>query len=251
MATKILTEKDQAFGMLDEGRIRERKPVAFPSDQGGIWGYSSLYYWSYTWSEEGGTIEQESHKGFEVITYVIEGKLEHMDSVREKWIPLVQGDVQIIRGGSGLSHTERLGPGTRLFQIWFDPDLRLCLQKNPSYNDYEAEEFEYEESDGMRRTVIAGPGSPLTMAAPATIIRYDMEPGTYQIPLEKNHVTAAHLFEGQAKVGGGKLTPGMFVMSEKEKEWTVEVKKPISLMCITVPESVPYKTYIDQLQPSV
>jgi quercetin 2,3-dioxygenase len=64
------------------------------------------------------------HRGFETVTYVLEGAMEHRDSHGNHGI-LGPGDVQWMTAGSGLVHSEM--PGTTLrerggrlhgFQLW-------------------------------------------------------------------------------------------------------------------------------------
>ena len=38
----------------------------------------------------------------------LKGKINHYDTEQKKWIALKKGDVQIIRSGSGISHSEEL-----------------------------------------------------------------------------------------------------------------------------------------------
>ena len=71
------------------------------------------------------------HRDMEIITVMVEGELEHCDSLghRER---LQAGEVQRMSAGSGVRHSE-MNPGSspcRLLQIWIEPD-RLGLP--PSY----------------------------------------------------------------------------------------------------------------------
>ena len=58
------------------------------------------------------------------------------DTKLNKWVRLDEGDVQIIRSGNGISHSEEILENSEIFQIWFDPDLSKSLKKPASYNDY-------------------------------------------------------------------------------------------------------------------
>ena len=65
------------------------------------------------------------HKEMEIITYLIEGQLEHRDSLGHGAI-LKAGDIQVMHAGRGIRHSER-NPGsewTRLLQIWVEPTER-------------------------------------------------------------------------------------------------------------------------------
>ena len=76
------------------------------------------------------------HKGFEICSFVLKGNINHYDNKIDDWITLDEGDVQIIRSGSGISHAEEIDENSEIFQIWFIPDLSVSLYENASYNDY-------------------------------------------------------------------------------------------------------------------
>ena len=70
--------------------------------------YSNLFYWAHAWSDKGSLIGEHPHKAFEILSFVLEGDIEHYDSKLRGWKPLQKGDVQIIRAGSGISHAEKI-----------------------------------------------------------------------------------------------------------------------------------------------
>ena len=63
------------------------------------------------------------------VVFVLKGNINHFDTKQNKWIPLSEGDVQIIRSGNGISHAEEIDKESEIFQIWFDPDLSNSLKK--------------------------------------------------------------------------------------------------------------------------
>ena len=69
----------------------------------------------------------------EICSFVLKGKINHYDTQQNKWIPLEQGDIQVIRSGSGISHSEEICDSSEIFQIWFDPDLSKTLTKEATF----------------------------------------------------------------------------------------------------------------------
>lgn len=95
-----------------------------------------------------------SHQDMEIITYVLEGALEHQDSLGTGSI-IYPGDVQRMSAGTGISHSEFNPSKTdsvHLLQIWIIPDQRGLP---PSY---EQRNFPLEERRGNLRLIAAKDG---------------------------------------------------------------------------------------------
>jgi redox-sensitive bicupin YhaK (pirin superfamily) len=66
------------------------------------------------------------HRDMEIITYILEGALEHKDSMGNGAV-IRPGEVQIMSAGTGVQHSERNPSATEpvhLLQIWVFPDRR-------------------------------------------------------------------------------------------------------------------------------
>ncbi|ANV85321.1 quercetin 2,3-dioxygenase [Picosynechococcus sp. PCC 7003] len=94
------------------------------------------------------------HRDMEIITYVLEGELEHKDSIGNGSI-IRPGDVQRMSAGTGILHSE-FNPSSEqpvhLLQIWITPDQ---LNVEPSY---EQTYFAPEEKENQLRIVASPDG---------------------------------------------------------------------------------------------
>ena len=126
MSIQVIKKNQQAAGQFNGGEILENKPIGFPREGGHLRPYSNLFYWSHAWSDQGSTIGLHPHQGFEILSFVLEGSIEHFDTGDNEWKTLNAGDAQIIRAGSGISHSEKLNAGAHMFQIWLAKYYRLC-----------------------------------------------------------------------------------------------------------------------------
>jgi len=102
------------------------------------------------------------HRGFETVTYVLEGAIEHEDSQGNRG-RIGAGDVQWMTAGSGVIHSElpseeiRRGGRMHGFQLWVNLPRRDKMMK-PRYQELRASEIPTATSaDGqVTVTVIAG-----------------------------------------------------------------------------------------------
>ncbi|MBI4381603.1 MAG: pirin family protein [candidate division NC10 bacterium] len=90
-----------------------------------------------------------AHHDMEIITYVLEGSLEHRDSMGNQSI-IVPGDVQRMSAGTGVTHSEYNPSHTEpvhLLQIWILPEKKGL---SPSYQQWL---FQPEEKRGALRLI--------------------------------------------------------------------------------------------------
>src|SRR5207302_545649 len=103
------------------------------------------------------------HRGFETVTYVLDGEMEHEDSVGHKG-KLASGDVQWMTAGRGIVHSEMPSRafqdrGGRMhgFQIWVNLPKRDKMMA-PRYQEISREKIpEGKTPDGLAKVkVVAG-----------------------------------------------------------------------------------------------
>lgn len=244
MPIRVIPVKEQAVGQFNGGEILENKPIGFPGEGGNVTAYSSLFYWAHAWSEVGSTIGLHPHKGFEILSFVISGEIEHYDSQIRSWTPLRTGDAQIIRSGKGISHSERLLPGSHIFQIWLDPDLNKSLQQPASYNDYKSGNIPTGTWGNFPARVYAGKGGIIQMDTPEIEIKQVQIPkGVHSLALSSERMYSFYLIVGELNLATQTMMEDDFCIVSTEATLEIEATLDSEIFVIDSPLKPPYITY--------
>ncbi|HEV2763397.1 MAG TPA: pirin family protein [Pyrinomonadaceae bacterium] len=118
-------------------------------------GFRSLRVINEDWVEPGRGFGTHGHRDMEIITYVLEGALEHRDSMGNGSV-LRPGEVQRMSAGTGVLHSEfnhSRDERVHLLQIWILPEREGM---KPSY---EEKTFDASEKRGRLRLVASREGS--------------------------------------------------------------------------------------------
>ena len=168
---------------------------------------------SYEASDYIGGFPSHPHRGFETVTYMLEGKMEHRDHMDNVGL-LEPGDVQWMKAGAGVIHSEmpRQDHGRmRGFQLWVN--LPSGEKMTPAtYNDISADRIPSYLLSGAQIKAIAGQlavnGKVLTGAVtecttePAYLdIQVAAEAVDLVADIPDGHTALVYVYEGAAKVG--------------------------------------------------
>lgn len=245
MSIKIISKKEQAFGSFNNGAILENKPIGFPQDRGVTKSYSNLFYWANAWSDNGGLIDEHPHKWFEILSFVIEGEIEHYDNHYNRWLKLGKGDVQIIRAGNGITHAEKILPNSRMFQIWFDPNISKTQHQPASYDDYKNDLFTSKQINNLKIINYIGKGGLLKMEAEGVVIsKIAIIPGNHTLELQKKYFTSIYVLKStDLMLNNHQVNVDDFIIIENEQKLLINAKKEAELFVIETPVKLSYITY--------
>lgn len=144
------------------------------------------------------------HRGMETITYLIEGEIEHMDSLGNKGV-IRDGEAQWMTAGSGIIHQEMPKAKPRMLgaQIWLNLPKKYKMV-DPSYGDIRNQDMPKVPLDGGELKIIAGTYKGTTGAftpkyIPANYFDVKLNPNAeWELETDPNHTLFAYLFEGSA-----------------------------------------------------
>jgi len=160
------------------------------------------------------------HRGIETITYVLEGEVEHGDSLGNSGV-LGKGSVQWMTAGSGILHQEMPRGNERGqmhgFQLWANlPASRKMT--SPRYQDIRGADIpEVIEDDGTRVRVITGnfwgaTGPVDGIAAEPLYLDVSVPPNTVRrLPVDTYANTFAYIFAGAAQFRDASRPEGVTV----------------------------------------
>lgn len=248
MSLEIYKKERQASGQFNGGAILENKPIGFPQDNGLLKPYSNILYWAHAWTPgEESLIAEHPHKGFEILSFVIEGSLKHYDTKLRQWQELHEGDVQIIRAGSGISHAELVNANSAFFQIWFDPDLKVSLDEAASYDNYKISKFEIEESDGVKVKYYTGKSASLEMSSNGVeICEIVIENSSYSLPLDRSKTRSFYVLDGDLIANNKDLRQHDFGRFQDEEILQLSGRNKVRVFVIDLLKEPGYITYAQQ-----
>jgi redox-sensitive bicupin YhaK (pirin superfamily) len=155
------------------------------------------------------------HRDMEIISYVLDGALEHKDSLGNGSV-MTSGDVQRMSAGRGVMHSEFNGSQTEpvhFLQIWIEPAVRGLAP------GYEQKRFGAAEKRGRLRLVASPDGADgsVTIHQDARVYAglFDgAEAAT--LPIGAGRRAYVHLARGAASVSGRALEAGDALRVEGE-----------------------------------
>jgi redox-sensitive bicupin YhaK (pirin superfamily) len=158
-----------------------------------------------------------AHRDMEIVTYVLDGRLGHKDSMGERHI-LGPNTIQAMSAGTGIVHSE-FNPSesepVHLLQIWIEPAME---DVEPSYQEIK---FEPAERHGKFR-LLAGPHAGADSAVihqDARVYAAELDAGeTLSRPLEAGRYGWVQVARGSLLLNGQKLVEGDGAAIGEERE---------------------------------
>lgn len=163
------------------------------------------------------------HRGIETVTYMIEGEVDHGDSIGNRGL-ITSGDIQWMTAGSGIIHQEmpKKYDGTmRGFQLWVNLPKSYKMM-DPRYRDIKADEIPLLKlENGVKINLVCGEFG--NVKGPVQDIVVDNTYMDVTIPADTNfriettpgYKTFAYVFEGAGRFDaddGNLIRPGNLVL---------------------------------------
>ena len=154
------------------------------------------------------------HRGIETVTYLIQGDIEHGDSLGNKG-SILDGCCQWMTAGSGILHQEMPQASPRMLglQLWLNLPARdkMC---DPAYRDIRDEDVPVVTDGGASVRVIAGSYKQTRGAAQGDYVKMrmldiDLEPGAgFELETPQDETLFVYLVAGSGSFGAEKEAVG-------------------------------------------
>jgi len=151
----ITLRKSNARGHADHGWLNARHTFSFAEYYDPAYmGFSVLRVINDDVIAPGGGFGMHPHRDMEIVTYILDGALQHQDSMGNGSV-IRAGDVQYMSAGKGVRHSEFNASSSEpvhLLQIWILPS------SNGLTPNYDQKTISLEEKRGRWRTIASADG---------------------------------------------------------------------------------------------
>lgn len=158
-----------------------------------------------------GTFSDHPHRGFQTITYVIDGRLEHIDNHGGHSI-LEAGDIQYMNAGSGARHAEEAVDNdiAHTLQLWLNLPKEL-KGTTTSYQNVYSEDAPLVQFDGGTLKVYsgetAGVKGPLEPLVPFALSEIRLSEGAgFSLEMPEGHNAFLYVLSGDLEAGESRIS---------------------------------------------
>ena len=217
-------------GQADHGWLVARHSFSFANyDDPEHRGFRSLRVINQDIVAPGMGFPTHGHKDMEIFTYVLEGVLEHRDSMGNH-AQLKPGEIQVMSAGTGVKHSE-FNPSKsdrlHLIQIWIQPD-RAGLQ--PRYAEWTPTSKQLESPKVLIISNDGREGS-AHISQDADVYRVKSKSvGTISHDMRAGRGLWFQLIGGEVEIDGVKLLPGDAVRSEDTGTYAFNSTGPVEAL---------------------
>lgn len=185
------------------------------------------------------------HRGFEAITYMFTGSLEHKDNLGNQ-SRVTTGGAQRFTAGRGLEHSEM--PDSEVnsngIQLW----INLAKSKKTIEPDYQQVDEEYIpliKIEGGNVRVIVGDESPVKLQTPVRYLRVNLDSGaTLNEKVPEGFRGFIYILNGKIKINTETVNEREAYFFEKVEELDIEaLTESHFMLCMGQPHGEPIRQH--------
>jgi redox-sensitive bicupin YhaK (pirin superfamily) len=175
----------------------------------------------------------EPHRDMEIVSYIVEGGLEHRDGQGDHGI-VHPGEIQVMSAGRGIVHSEQIASATdpmRLLQLWILPRTKSGTPR------WEQKQFTQPERSGKLLAIVSDGSVPGSLAIDQDAVIYVSDLKAGQSVAHQNRRSHAYLFaiNGSATVNGTALAAGDQARIKAEPRLDIKATQDAQLLLLDLP----------------
>jgi len=195
-----------------------------------------------------GGFPNHPHRGFEAITYVFAGGMNHTDNLGNKGT-VHSGGAQRFTAGRGIVHSEFPDGHAAGIQLWINLPKSL-KSLSPDYQQLQAEHIPQSSNDGVHIHTIVDQAKAITLHTQVEYLEIRLDTGSR---LQRNIAAQSrgliYAVQGEASINGLPMSHGQAAYIEDETSVQIESAKDAQLMwCFGLPHHEPiyqHGPYVD------
>jgi len=232
---KAILHKSESRGQADHGWLKTRYSFSFADYYNpGKVHYGMLRVLNDDWIAGGGGFDRHPHDNMEIVTIVLDGELEHKDSMGHIMV-IKPGEVQVMSAGTGIFHSEynhNSDIPVQLLQVWVFPETKNISPR------YDQKVFDPAARQNQWQLFVS-PDDPLTLRInqQAWFSRISLvQSVTIEYPLHaENHGVYVFMIEGQADISGQLLQKRDGVGISETSSVSVKALTKSDILLIEIP----------------
>jgi|UPI00037C365F hypothetical protein len=194
----------------------------------------------------GGGFPNHPHRGFEAITYMFAGGMQHADNLGNRGT-VHGGGAQRFTAGKGIVHSEMPDGHAAGIQLWINLPQRL-KGIEPSYQQVDTIP-QHDEAGAHIRTIVGDSGV-IALNTPVEYLDVHLNAGsTWHKPISEGFRGLVYVITGSVQVNGQPLPTHAAALIEDEAELTIACEQAARLMfCFGKPHGEPiyqHGSYVD------
>lgn len=210
----------------DGVRVRRLFPFSrdsLPADPFVLWDDFSI--------NPGSGFPTHSHRGFEAITYLFDGSMNHADNLGNN-STVTTGGAQRFTAGQGIEHSEMPGSQgiTTGIQLWINLP-RSLKGMQPAYQQLDAADIPQTNTDGVTIREIVGQSSPLQLQTEVQYLEINMKNNsTHRVQVAASMQGIIYLQHGSASINQQQMIAGDAMQVSSGDEATINATQDSRLM---------------------
>lgn len=192
-------------------------------------GFRSLRVINEDFVAPGRGFPMHGHRDMEIITYILEGALQHEDSMGNGSV-IRPGDVQRMTAGTGVRHSEKNGSNNErvhLLQIWILPNAENLTP------GYEQKAFSEEERRGRLRLIASNDGrdDSVKLNQDVSLFASILDAGKeVEHTMDAARYAWIQIARGSITVNGEKAEQGDGLVAVAESNLTIRAEEPAEIL---------------------